>query len=922
VIDTTGLQMTTMLPPTELIGRDQEFRRLHELWHLARNGQGQTVFITGEAGMGKSTLMEAFAARVAATSPGDGTTPQIATGGCSQQFGREEAYLPFAYALAALLERGKDDETTARKLFNIFYDSAPAWIQLVPVIGGVLGGIAETAKSIHEHIGGGSQEQVREPDQSQMLQQYTNTLFALAHAGPVMLLLDDLHWADSASVTLLAHLARRIKDQPVMIVGTYRYSDAAVDKHPLLVAARELERYRASTEIALSTFDLAGFEMKVAQTLQGHRLSRRFVNRLYEQTGGVPLFTVETLSYLQDSGIIRHMDGAWQLTQEVDEIELPTSVEAVIERRLERLDDERRRALQYASVEGTEFTSTVLALLVETDELEVEEQLEQVEKLHHLVRFQGEVELGREPTSLYQFSHALFQKVLYDSLRGKRLRLLHRRAGEALEGLHGEDTERVAHQLALHFELGNVPGKALRYSLQAAQRGLNHYAWDEAALGFERAQRLADQAIAPEMIRAQVHEGLGDIARARASYEEALDHYATALDELPEAQGEEGDEFRARLHRKRARTYEHLGDLAAAFTSLEQGLQHAPGESLEAAALNVMGAGLCERQGRYAEGIRWSNQALLEDCLPATHPLRAHANQVLGLILSHLGQSNDALNALHQALDIYQKLDDLPGQFDACSNLGSAYFARAKRGDWSRAQQLDERAYALAERMHDTERQARASANLGWTAYCLGNFSLAVEAYEYSLQVWNANSARLMCAIIYSNLGAVELARENYTVALSTLQKAKQELEEIGAQGELGETCRHLALAYASSGNLPEAYREAQQALVLARATRSLAEEGAAQRVLGQVALRAGVLGPAYRALSASRTALEQTENQFEIGKTLLALAELYSRRQEAEQVRTLLNEAIGIFSELGAQGELSRAQGLLNTIPPIGTVG
>jgi tetratricopeptide (TPR) repeat protein len=901
-----------MLPPQDLIGRDQEFRRLHELWQQACNGQGKTVFITGEAGMGKSTLVEAFLSRIAAESPTNGTLPQIATGGCSQQFGREEAYLPFAHALAALLAQGQSDETTARKLFNIFYDSAPAWIQLVPVIGGVLGGIAETAKSIHEHMGGGSQEQVREPDQSQMLQQYTNTLLALARNGPVMLFLDDLHWADSASVTLLAHLARRIQDQPVMIVGTYRHSDAAVSKHPLLAALRELERYNVCTEITLSTFDLAGFEMKVAQTLQGHQLSRDFVNRLYEQTGGVPLFTVETLSYLQDTGIICRDDGAWQVITEVDKIELPTSVEAVIERRLERLDDERRRAIQYASVEGTEFTSTVLALLVDTDELEVEEQLEQVEKLHHLVRFQGEVELGRESASLYQFSHALFQKVLYDSLRGKRLRLLHRRAGEALEALHGEDTERVAHQLALHFELGNVPHKALRYSLQSAQRSLEHYAWDEAALGFERAQRLAEPAEEPATTMAQVHEGLGDVARARARYNEALEHYVAALEALEDGSAEEAGEVRARLHRKRARTYEHLGELPRAFEALEQGLSVAAHYPLERAALFIMGAGLFHRQGQHITALEWCEQALAIPSVPDAHSLRAHAKMLSGVMYTYLGRTGEAIDRLQQALQFFKQVHDIDGQFKTTANLGEAHFARAAAGDWGLAYTHLQDALALAERMNDADSLARINANLGWTAYCLGEADRAIEAYEYCLRIWGPRGARLMCGIIRSNLGAAELARNNSSLAIKNLRQAKQELEEIDAKGQLGEACRFLALAYAATGRFAEAYQAAHQALELSLVTQTVVDEAVAQRVLGQVALAAGVLGPAHRALDSSRAILEGAENRYELAQTLLALAELYVRRNQPDEVRRPLGEAIRILTDLGTRRELEHAQELL----------
>ncbi|MCC7355849.1 MAG: AAA family ATPase [Anaerolineae bacterium] len=903
--------MPDYVPPQHLVGRSEELARLHEFWQSAREGRGQTVFVTGEAGMGKSTLVEAFIAQVAASRQKGGPVIQIARGNCSQQFGREEAFLPFAEALGDLLKKEASDQSTARKLLGVIYDSAPAWMGIVPVVGGVLSGVMETAKSAREHFGGQGQAQVSQPDQSRMLQEYTNAVLALAQRGPVLLFLDDLHWADAATVALLAHLARRIASQPVFIVGTYRPSDLAVAQHPLYAARRELDRYKACTEIALTTFDRTGFAAVVSNAFPDHALPEDFLDRLYEQTGGVPLYVVETLTYLRDDGIIGQVEGRWQLTGTLENIQLPASVEAVIQKRLERLDEEQGRAMQYASVEGTDFTSIVLSQLLEQDELAIEERLEKVEKTHHLIQFDSEVELGNDLASRYRFSHALFQKVLYDALRGKRLILLHRRVGEAMERLYGDKTGEVAHQLAIHFEAGGLPEKSLTYTLQAAQRAIRLYAWEEAALGFERAERLAEHASAPDAVAVQVKEGQGDIALARACYHDAIAAYDAASEALDLALVDDENEVRARLHRKRARACEFLGDYAAAFAALDEGLRLAPPESLEKAALHVMGAGLHHRQGRHRQALAWCEEALAANGLPKVHPLRAHAESLRGVMNVYLGHPDEALSPLNLALKIYTRLEDLPGRFDVCSNLGLTHFTLAGAGDWARAKEYHEQARALAERMNDSERLARANLNLGWLAYCLGDTERAIDAFVHSLRTWTESGARLMGAIVHNTLGAAELACGQHTAALAHLQRAVDVLVEVGAHGQLAETRRFLALTHLAIGDLPTAHKEAGEALDLARTAEAQLDEAAAQRVLGQVALAEGNLDAAASALAASCVLLDGDGNRYERGQTLVALAELERRRGQTTRVDTLLTDAIAIFADLGAARELQQARAL-----------
>ncbi len=422
----------------------------------------------------------------------------------------------------------------------------------------------------------------------------------------------------------------------------------------------------------------------------------------------------------------------------------------------------------------------------------------------------------------------------------------------------------------------------------------------------------------PTVVVVQAEEGFGDLVLTRAHYREALDHYQNALQALDQIHLENESEVRARLHRKRALVYEHLGAFENAFDTLEVGLRIVPKESIEKAALYLMGAGLYYRQGRYREALAWCDKALQVDALPGVHPVRAHGEKLKGTIMyTYLAQPTEALEPLNLALKIYTELEDLPGQADTSSNLGVAYLTRASKGDWERAKAFFKRDLTLAKRMNDRNRQARGYANLGWIAYCLGDSDSAIESFKMSLSIWGENDARLMCAIIQTNLGAVELARGDYQAAEETLQSAIETLTDLDARGHLAEAYRYLALVHLSEGDRVAAYKEAKQALRLARESEATIDEAAAQRVLGQIALSADALVPAAEALSESYRLLNSISNRYELAQTLVPLSEVHRREGDSAKAEALVTEAATIFEELGAVRDLARTRQLNRTKLP-----
>jgi tetratricopeptide (TPR) repeat protein len=367
--------------------------------------------------------------------------------GCHEQYDLGHPYLVFNDLFSGIFtEQGElvnDDLAVA-----VLKETAGDWLAVVPVVGNLIGAVAKSARAYSKmtsQVGGGETDARQD-----VIRGFEQVLRRLAVDAPRLIFLDDLHWADAASVTALGYLARKITDAPVFFIGTYRPADAKRSNPALINLLRELRRYKL-----LEDMELGGLEEEAVRELLASASdienSERSVERLTRHSGGNPLFALEL----------------GRMGKVLDATELPSSVEAVFERRIERLEEGLQRALSYASVEGDEFLSIVLARLLEENEPELEERLAVLEEMHGLVVETGEEQLpGRRETCRYRFTHGLFQQRLYSQLRRSRRRMLHRAVAETLEELHPseEDRNAVAHKLIHHWSQAGESDRAWEYA--------------------------------------------------------------------------------------------------------------------------------------------------------------------------------------------------------------------------------------------------------------------------------------------------------------------------------------------------------------------------------------------------------------------------------------------------------------------------
>ena len=374
-----------------------------------------------------------------------------------------------------------------------------------------------------------------------MLREMSDTLGALASRSPVVLLLEDLHWADPSSVDLLRYLGQRLSGRRLLIIGALRPEDLEHGNRPLMNYRREMRAHKLCEEISLDALDAECLTQYLDERFPQNDFSFELANLLERKTEGHPLFATSLVDLLVERDDIALVKKRWTLTRPASEMDLeaPQSVRSMIRKKLEVLDESELTTLRYASVEGSEFLSIVVAELMGIDDLALEERLDHISRVHHLVQICGEEELPNGALAIrYRFSHVLFQNCLYSDLATKRRIALHRQAGNIHLNLYGDQAARNAAQLAMHFERGRDFSLAIEYLIRAGDNATRLFANEEALQHFSDALRLVEKLPHEEQTGSYIslYHKRGTVNQVLSRFDDAVDDFTQML-ELARAHG-------------------------------------------------------------------------------------------------------------------------------------------------------------------------------------------------------------------------------------------------------------------------------------------------------------------------------------------------------------------------------------------------
>ncbi len=472
-----------------LVGREAEVAQARSLWELARVGQGQLLLVSGEPGIGKSRLAREVATLVVASGGRVLEGASYAEGG--------SPYAPFREILRDAVKRNGQEglNLPGRALANLlalapelrsaFPEPAPAQFDLVQL------------------------------EQGQLHDDLLLLLSQIGGAKPLLILLEDAHWADSGSLALLRYLARNARRLPVLILATYREVeiDQARAFHQLLL---DFSREQIGQRIKLGRLDRRGTEALLA-VLFDQEITPDFLEGIYRETEGNPFFVEEVCKALVESGQLRFEEGRWHRPS-VAELGVPQSIQVAVQARVHALPDGAQEILEQAAVLGREFEYDTLVRAAGAGEDQVIEALEEALSAQLLE------EVTNRENETYSFLHALIPTTLVSGLRTLRRRRLHRQAGAALEALRPEAFEALAH----HFVEGAETEKGINYLIKAGDRARLFYAHQEAIEAYESALehlRESDQTertVHLLMKLGGVYHAAFDFDRSHQAYEEGF----------------------------------------------------------------------------------------------------------------------------------------------------------------------------------------------------------------------------------------------------------------------------------------------------------------------------------------------------------------------------------------------------------------
>lgn len=439
-----------------LVGRSFPLDRLEQLFRDAKTGSRRTVIVSGEAGIGKTALTEAFTARL------DGAAVLVARGRCLEPRGTAEPYLPVFDALSRLCRSSRGGEVT-----EVLASAAPSWLLQMPSL--------LPRDSLDElrarSVGASSQR---------MLRELVDVIEMLSADRPLVVVLEDLHWSDGPTAHLFEWLARRTDPARLLLIGTCRPELPIGDGFGGVASALVLGAH--TDELRLQPLDASEVEGLIEAWLPG--LPPAVARLVHDRTAGVPLFVRGLVSSWVDAGVIAPAgDGRWNLQAEVEAVArtVPASVQVLVERELARLPDGDVEMLEAAAVAGVDFASAVAAAATGRPEEDVEARCTALARRGLLVSREG-VESWADGTvcARFRFQHQLHHEVLYERVPPGRRAKYHLAVGDRLERAYDGQVEEHLGELALHFDRGGDRVRAVEYLRRAAAQAMARGAHAEA----------------------------------------------------------------------------------------------------------------------------------------------------------------------------------------------------------------------------------------------------------------------------------------------------------------------------------------------------------------------------------------------------------------------------------------------------------
>lgn len=785
---------------SDMVGREKEFSVLCDIVNnLITNKKSGVTFILGEAGIGKSRLLEELKNYITTQS----LPVKVLEGRCLS-YGETISHFPVLEVLKNLFSITDQDsaDTIRDKIFKTVQQLLPQTCEeVVPYIYYLFSvPLPAEYKEKVKHL---EAEGLR----LQIAIALKEVLESDAKKNPTLVVIDDYHWIDSASLDLLKFVFDSPADKSLLLLCLSR-----IEKESEGNTVKEHFRQRLGSgfvEIELAVLSKEASQQLTENLLKFSGLTTDIQKEILTKAAGNPLYLEEIIRSFIDAGLLIHEQGGWKSSEDLTISNIPDSIHEIIITRLDRLDSDLKNVLQKAAVIGRSFLVPLLERLTKIDSLMMSVQLATLEELEYIKI------LMKEPELEYIFKHPLVQEVAYSSLPRKNRRTLHGNIAEIIEDVFLNRVDEFTELLAHHYSNCNDPDKAIKWLEKAGLHAVDRYANEQAIAYFDRLINIIDQLPEPleqhMWIQLKAYEALGDVCAVIGMYTKALEAF-TAI-------GKKSTDMlvRGRALRKIGRVYWHQSDFTAAMTFLEKALAVLCDDTVdirvEQAEIFLLQGAIYEIQGNVSRTRTAIKQALdtvanitINDRIKK---IKANAMLHLGSIYRNQGEYDKAIDNYTKSQVLLKELNDKQVLANVMYLLGIVYHMR---GNPQKAIDLNEESLAILEQIGDKKNVGRTCANLGVMYSYLGkrdkSYDFHIKSLRISLEIGDIRGE----SMAYSNLAKCYLGDEDYDKAHEYFLKNLVISEEIGDKTSLSASLGNLAILHTRT----EEYDKAETYLIRA----------------------------------------------------------------------------------------------------------
>lgn len=912
---------------TELVARNHEMAILKARLKKAIEGSGGTLLISGEAGVGKTRLA-------------------IELLNCAKSinvkilFGRAVPHILIPYQVFAdaleeifAIERKDAGSTRLRKITLAIQRAAPEIMHAIPIIGSILKAGVVTVKQYKEI------ELEPKARKEKLFDSVAHLILRISTSQPILIILDDLQWADPSSLGLLHYLARNIRSTRTLLVGIYRTEELEeeVEGRSTLVDTLSLMRHEDLVEeIVLNRLEKSNVKALLNVVLDSDPPDE-LVRSVYLETEGNPLFILETLKLLVEDGALIKTNEFWRLSKPIEKIGIPRKVHEVITRRLAKLTASEREVIDCGSVAGGSFESRVLEKVLDLDRMKLLRTLSTVERRYRLIHYIN---------GLYHFDHTLIREVCYEELNDELRRQYHFGVAKALETLHANDPEPYESTLAHHYIKAGVKEMARQHYIRAAESASRKYANEEAIFYHVEALKLIEE---DSVEKAYIMEQLGDLLQITGKFSDAIQNWRQAISLHQKFDGKIPS---AILHRKIGTVMgRSLGKVEGAFREyrIAEKLLGLEQDDKELAQLYQSYASLYAQLGDFEEAKKKCELAISLSEPKNITLILARSYTTLGTILLSVGKIESGLEYLDKALELAltEKLDDIAIRI--YNNLGVTFEAQ---GGFLKASKNFEKGLELAKRVGYLSQQPWLYDGLATTYLQLGNLEQALKSAESAVcldrnQGQFRHLALALCSLgkVHLRFGRIEKAREAFGEALKLAEQAGDHQALVQSCVGLGDIALRLEdfesakVTLMRASKLVEKTEEPRLAGILfpvlaalhikthdvesskvvltqleatVQRLKSPVLAAIANRMWGEFYALIGEWEKAFERFSKSLQLYSSIEQPHEQAETMVRLALAHTKRgarDDSLEAYQLLSHAISIFESLHEWEEAKRAE-------------